>query len=90
MRDPQLLVDLGRDEGRAQPREDERVDRARVAVALQHDLVAVVRERESGREVALRGAVDQEPGARARPRPRRRAAAPARTASASGRCRCPR
>ena len=59
--DPELGVELGRDEGRLQPREDDPVDRARVGVALDHDAAAVVAKREAGGVIALRGAVDQKP-----------------------------
>ena len=42
-----------------------------MGVALYHDLVTVMRQRQTSRQVALRGAVDQEPGARRAPRIRR-------------------
>ncbi len=68
VRDAQLRIDLRRDERRAHARQDQRVDGARVGVSLHHHLVAVMGERETGREVALRRAVDQKPGP---PRPPR-------------------
>ena len=61
--DPQLGVELGGDEGRPHAAEDEAVDHRGVDVALDDDPVAAVGERHAGRVVALRGAVDQEPGA---------------------------
>ena len=61
--DAQLGVDLRFDERGPQPREDQRVDGARVSVALDDDVGAAVRQRETRREVPLRGAVDQEPRA---------------------------
>ena len=85
----QLVVDLRCDERRPHPGQHQRVDRARVPVALEHDLVAEVREREPGREVALRGAVDEEPRAPCAPRLGGQALLPPRTASASARCRIP-
>ena len=64
--DAQLGVDLGGDEGGPQAGEDHAVDHRGVDVALDDDPVALVGDREAGGDVALRGAVDQEPGA---PRP---------------------
>ena len=75
----------GRHERRAAGRTAiEPVDRARVDVALHDHALAALRERQAGGVVALRGAVDQEPGAAARPTPRPPAPAPAGTASAPG------
>ena len=88
--DPELVVDLGSDERRAQPGQDEGVDRARMAVALEHDLVAVVGEREAGCEVALRGAVDEEPGPRRAPGAGGEPLRLLERRRRSGRCRCPR
>ena len=68
MGDAELGIQLRRGERGSQAGQHERVDRARVRVALQHDLVAVVGERQAGREVALRGAVDQKPRPRCAPR----------------------
>ena len=62
VRDVQLGIELRRDEGRAQARQNQRVDRARVRVALGHDLLAEVGQREQRHVVALGSAVDQEPG----------------------------
>ena len=67
MRDAQLGVDLGGHERGRQAGEDAAVDGARVRVALNHDPVARVGEREQGHVVALRGAVDQEPASRRPP-----------------------
>ena len=61
--DVELRVELGRHEGRTQPGHDQRVDRARVGVALRHDLGAAMGERQKGRVVSLRRAVDEPPGA---------------------------
>ncbi len=63
MGDPQLGVDLRRDEGRPHPVQDQTVDDRGVDVALDDDLLAAVGEGHQGRVVALRGAVDEEPGA---------------------------
>ena len=49
MGDAEIVVELGRDEGRLQAGEDDPVDRARVDVALNHDLVPAWR---STRQVA--------------------------------------
>jgi hypothetical protein len=68
MGDVQLGVELRRREGRAQPGEHERVDRARVGVALEQHAVAGVGQGEQRHVVALRRAVDEEPRA---PRPPR-------------------
>ena len=65
--DPQLGVELGRDEGRPHPAQHQPVDHRGVDVALDDDPVAAVGERQAGGVVALRGAVDQEPGARRPP-----------------------
>ena len=56
-------VELGRHERGPQPGEHERVDRARVRVALDDHLATAVGEREQRHVVALRRAVHQEPGA---------------------------
>ena len=61
MREAELGVDLGRDEGRLQPREDEAVDRAAVDRALHDDAIAALGDGQAGRQVALRGAVGQKP-----------------------------
>ena len=61
--DPELGVELGRDEGRLEPGEDDPVDRARMGVALDDDARALVAKREAGGVVSLRGAVDQKPAA---------------------------
>src|SRR6185295_20183847 len=61
VRDAELGIQLGRDEGRLQPAEDDPVDRARVCVSLDHDARAEVAEREAGGVIALRGAIDEEP-----------------------------
>jgi hypothetical protein len=42
MRDSELGVELGRDEGRLEPGEDDPVDRARMGVALDDDARALV------------------------------------------------
>ncbi len=60
--DPELGVELRRDECRVHPVEDQPVDHRGVDVALDDDALAVVGERHAGAVVALRGAVDQEPG----------------------------
>jgi len=51
--DAQLGVELGGDEGRLQPGEDDPVDRARVGVALHDDAAAVVAKREAGGVISL-------------------------------------
>ena len=61
MRDPQPGVDLGRDEGGAQPREDHPVDRAGVDGALHDDALAALRDGQAGCHVALRRAVGEKP-----------------------------
>ena len=61
VRDPQPGVDLGRDEGGAQPREDHPVDRAGVDGALHDDALAALRDGQAGRHVALRRAVGEKP-----------------------------
>ena len=66
--DAELGVELGRHECGSETRQHERVDRARVRVALHHHLLAVVRERQAAGQVALRGAVDQKPRAPRAPR----------------------
>ena len=60
--DAQLGVEFGGDERRPQAAHHEPVDHRGVDVALDDDLVADVGEGEAGGVVALRGAVDEEPG----------------------------
>jgi hypothetical protein len=71
VRDPQLGVELRCGEGRAQAGEHERVDGAGVRVSLHDHLVAVVGQRETRRQVALRGAVAEKPCSLCPPRLRR-------------------
>lgn len=71
VRDPQLGVELGGDEGRPHPAQHQPVDHRGVDVALDDHAIATVRERHAGGVVALRGAVDEEPGALRPPGPRR-------------------
>ena len=61
--DPELVVELGRDEARPQPGEHQPVDRRGVDVALDDDPLAEVGERQADRVVAAGAAVDQEPAA---------------------------
>ena len=68
VRDPQLGVELGLHEARAQAGDDQAVDRARVGGALDDDLVAEMHEREARDVVALRRAVQEEPGPPRAPR----------------------
>ena len=65
VRHAELVVVLGRDERRQPAGEHEPVDQRGVRVALHDDARAERREREAQRVVALRGAVGQEPRARA-------------------------
>ena len=74
--DAELRVDLRGHENRPEARHDEPVDRARVHVALHHDLLAALRERHACSVVALRGPVDQEPRAGGAPRLRRKLLGP--------------
>ena len=81
--DPQLRVDLRRHERRPQPGQDQRVDRARVArCAGPRPPRRTCASARPADEVALRGAVDQEPAAPRPPRLGGEALRLARTASA--------
>jgi hypothetical protein len=64
VRDPQLVVVLGRDEGRDAAGQHEPVDDRRVRIALRDDPGAERRQRQAQRVVALRGAVGEEERAR--------------------------
>ena len=78
--DVQLGVELRRHERGPQAGEDERVDRARVRVALDDHLAPAVGEGEQRHVVALRRAVHEEPGRAWRPTPRPPGPGPARRA----------
>ena len=63
MGDAELGVELRRGEARAHAAEHQPVDHRGVDVALDDDPLAGMGQRQADRVVALRGAVDQEPGA---------------------------
>ena len=66
--DAQPRVDLGRHEGGPQPGQDEAVDRAAVDRALHDHASPELGDGQAGRQIALRGAVGQQPRAPGAPR----------------------